>query len=105
MVGLPATLVKIGILCTCWVFFFIIQIAFTNTVATRYDVHAEDVAAVAATALQRGAGLVHIRNTVMDSPYNHLPDDAYMQSLFNAVSGGKVLLADPVSNKTLCSLS
>jgi hypothetical protein len=32
----------------------------------------------------------------MDNPYNHLPDDAYMQSLIHSVTGGKPLIADPL---------
>ena len=47
--------------------------------------------AVAALALQRGAGLIEITNGVQPNPYDILPADEYMQGVFNAITGGTPL--------------
>jgi hypothetical protein len=56
-----------------------------------HTVPAGQEASVAALALSRGAGLVEITNDVMPNPYDTLPDDSYMQSLMEAMDGGKPL--------------
>ena len=56
-----------------------------------YDVPDGQGPAVAALALQRGAGLIEITTGVQPNPYDILPADEYMQGVFNAITGGTPL--------------
>lgn len=47
--------------------------------------------AVARLALSRGVGMVEITDDVMPNPYDTLPDEDFMNSLMDAVEGGKPL--------------
>lgn len=61
-----------------------------------FNVPAAKAAEVAALALSRGAGLIHITPDTMPNPYDTIPDESYMQTLFNAVAGGKPAIKDPL---------
>lgn len=61
-----------------------------------YNVPAASAGEVAALALERGAGLIHITDDILPNPYDTLPDDAYMQTIMNAVEGGSPHVADPL---------
>ncbi|KAF7164134.1 hypothetical protein CNMCM5623_008824 [Aspergillus felis] len=53
-----------------------------------YGVPEADAGKVAALALKRGAGLIHITNDVLPNPYDTLPDEAYMKAITDAIKGG-----------------
>jgi hypothetical protein len=53
-----------------------------------YDVPIGQVAAVAALARERGVGMLHITDDIEPNPYDTIPDDAYMQTFMDALSGG-----------------
>jgi hypothetical protein len=55
-----------------------------------YDVPADKAAAVAALALERNAGLIHITDDIEPTPYDTVPNDAYMKQLMGAVTGGQL---------------
>ncbi|GLA06171.1 hypothetical protein AnigIFM60653_006694 [Aspergillus niger] len=54
-----------------------------------YNVPSDSVGKVAELALERGAGLIHITNDNIPSPYDSLPDDDYMQTIMSALGGDK----------------
>lgn len=56
-----------------------------------YDVPADQAAAVAALAVERGVGLIEITNDILPNPYDTLPSADYMNQVFAAVPGGKPL--------------
>jgi hypothetical protein len=55
-----------------------------------YDVPADKAATVAALALERKAGLIHITDDIEPNPYDTVPNDAYMKQLMGAVTGGQL---------------
>ncbi|PYH81051.1 fibronectin type III domain protein [Aspergillus uvarum CBS 121591] len=65
-----------------------------------YNVTSDDVAKVAALALERGAGLIHITDDNLPNPYDTLPNDDYMQIIMKALDGGKPAVADPTAYET-----
>jgi hypothetical protein len=67
-----------------------------------YNVPEAEVAHVAALAMERGAGLIEITNDVLPNPYDNLPEDSYMETFMNAVSGGtlQIALPDAIANST-----
>jgi len=60
-----------------------------------YRVPQDKIAAVAALARSRHAGLLEITDDDNPNPYDNLPNDAYMQAVLNAVPGGKPGIDDP----------
>ncbi|KAH1497181.1 hypothetical protein KXV94_004348 [Aspergillus fumigatus] len=60
-----------------------------------YGVPEADAGKVAALALKRGAGLIHITNDVLPNPYDTLPDEAYMKAITDTIKGGGPDVADP----------
>lgn len=62
-----------------------------------YRVPADKAGEVTAKALQRGAGYVHITAADQPNPYNTLPSEAYMDTVINAVPGGKPLVESPLA--------
>jgi len=60
-----------------------------------YRVPQDKIATVAALALSRNAGLIEITDDDNPNPYDNLPNEAYMQAVISAVSGGKPSIADP----------
>ncbi|KAG2019298.1 hypothetical protein GB937_005212 [Aspergillus fischeri] len=60
-----------------------------------YSVPEADAGKVAALALKRGAGLIHITNNLLPSPYDTLPDEAYMKAITDIIKGGGPDVADP----------
>ena len=57
---------------------------------------ADKVAEVAALAWKRHVGLVHITDDIMPNPYDTVPQESYMQALMNSVSGGELIVAEPL---------
>jgi hypothetical protein len=55
-----------------------------------YDVPADKAAAVAALALERNVGLVHITDDIEPNPYDTVPNNAYMKQLMGAVVSGRL---------------
>ena len=70
-----------------------------------YGVAQNQIGEIAAKSQERGAGYIETTNDSGDNPYDTLPDDTYMQTLLNAVSGGSVLIgnAGPRPNGTAAS--
>ncbi|KAJ0413256.1 fibronectin type III domain protein [Aspergillus carlsbadensis] len=62
-----------------------------------YDVPASDVGKVAALALERGVGLVHITDDVLPNPYDTLPSEAYMKAIMDVLKGGGPDVSSPSS--------
>ncbi|KAF4166807.1 hypothetical protein CNMCM6936_005969 [Aspergillus lentulus] len=60
-----------------------------------YGVPEADAGKVAALALKRGAGLIHITNDLLPNPYDTLPDEAYMKAITDTIKGGGPDVADP----------
>jgi hypothetical protein len=60
-----------------------------------YNVPEAEVARVAALAKERGAGLVEITNDVLPNPYDNLPNESYMKTFMDSVSGGTPNIALP----------
>jgi hypothetical protein len=60
-----------------------------------YGVPEADAGKVAALALKRGAGLIHITNDLLPNPYDTLPDEAYMKAITDTIEGGGPDVADP----------
>ncbi|MEW1720135.1 spherulation-specific family 4 protein [Streptomyces sp. NPDC093109] len=60
-----------------------------------YDVPASEVARVAATSKERGAGYIQITDDVLPNPYDTLPSGAYWEAHQNAVTGGVPIIAPP----------
>jgi hypothetical protein len=60
-----------------------------------YKVPQDKIANVAALAWSRHAGLLEITDDDQPNPYDNLPNEAYMQVVIGAVSGGKPRIHDP----------
>nr|OQO27418.1 hypothetical protein B0A51_07869 [Rachicladosporium sp. CCFEE 5018] len=74
-----------------------------------YDVPIGQVGTVAALAKQRGVGLLHITDDVEPNPYDTIPNDAYMEALMDAITGGGPLYEPvhewPAAHGTALSVS
>ncbi|GKZ53514.1 hypothetical protein AnigIFM49718_007389 [Aspergillus niger] len=64
-----------------------------------YNVPSHSVGKVAELALERGAGLIHITNDNLPSPYDSFPDDNYMQTIMSALEGGKPAVSSPTADR------
>ncbi|KAH8431510.1 uncharacterized protein LDX57_009173 [Aspergillus melleus] len=65
-----------------------------------YDVPASAVNEVAKLAKKRGAGMIQLTDDTLPNPYDTLPADSYIQSMMNAIDGGKPLNAKAASWKS-----
>jgi hypothetical protein len=60
-----------------------------------YKVPHDQIATVAALAQSRHSGLLEITDDDQPNPYDNLPNEAYMQAIIAAVSGGKPYVDEP----------
>ncbi|RFU29239.1 hypothetical protein B7463_g7110, partial [Scytalidium lignicola] len=61
-----------------------------------FNVPADKASEVAELSLNQGAGFIHITDDNLPNPYDTIPDDGYMQTLINVVSGGEPAISDPL---------
>ncbi|KAL4873102.1 Spherulation-specific family 4-domain-containing protein [Aspergillus spectabilis] len=61
-----------------------------------YKVPQDEIASVAALASSRNVRLIEITDDVQPNPYDNLPNNAYMQAVIGAVTGGTPPIRDPV---------
>ncbi|KAK0110178.1 hypothetical protein ONS95_002829 [Cadophora gregata] len=60
-----------------------------------FDVPQERIEEVVALSRARGAGMIQTTNDVLRNPYDNLPDDTYMQTLINSVTGSTPAIPGP----------
>ena len=71
-----------------------------------YKVPQGQIESVAAPASSRNVGLIEITDDVQPNPYDNLPNDAYMQAVIGAVTGGTPPIRDlaEVTNSYIAGL-